>query len=90
MSDLKEYIVTLKNKDDLDAFYEDMETPGGSLYIPNRAVECVNRREISRNTHYMLSDAEAEELKKDSRVMFAELKSLIDLLFTYLTDTGNT
>ena len=73
MSDLKEYIVTLRNKDDLDAFYEDMETPGGSLYIPDRAVECVNRREISRNTHYMLSDAEAEELKKDSRVMFAEL-----------------
>jgi hypothetical protein len=73
MSELKEYIVTLKNRDDLDAFYEDMETPGGNLYIPNRAVECVNRREISRNTHYMLSDAEAEELKKDSRVMFAEL-----------------
>jgi hypothetical protein len=73
MSELKEYIVTLKNRDDLDAFYEDMETPGGDLYIPGRAVECANRREISRNTHYMLSDAEAEELKKDSRVMFVEL-----------------
>ena len=73
MSELKEYIVTLKNRDDLDAFYQDMETSGGDLYIPNRAVECANRREISRNTHYMLSDAEAEELKKDPRVMFAEL-----------------
>ena len=73
MSDLKEYIVTLKNRDDLDAFYEDMETPGGNLYIPNRAVECANRREISRNTHYMLSDAEAEELKKDPRVLGIEL-----------------
>jgi hypothetical protein len=73
MSELKEYIVTLKNRDDLDAFYQDMETPGGDLYIPGRAVECANRREISRNTHYMLSDAEAEELKKDSRVMFVEL-----------------
>lgn len=73
MSELKEYIVTLKNRDDLDAFYEDMETPGGDLYIPGRAVECANRREISRNTHYMLSDTEAEELKKDSRVMFVEL-----------------
>ena len=73
MSDLKEYIVTLKNRDDLDAFYEDMETPGGDLYIPDRAVECANRREISRNTHYMLSDAEAEELKKDSRVSAVEL-----------------
>lgn len=73
MSDLKEYIVTLKNKDDLDAFYEDMETPGGGLYIPNRAVECAHRREISRNTHYMLSDAEVEELKKDPRVFAVEL-----------------
>jgi hypothetical protein len=73
MSDLKEYIVTLKNRNDLDAFYEDMETPGGDLYIPNRAVECANRREVSRNTHYLLSNVEAEELKKDSRVMFVEL-----------------
>lgn len=73
MSDLKEYIVTLKNRNDLDAFYEDMETPGGDLYIPSRAVECANRREISRNTHYMLSDAEVEELKKDSRVSAVEL-----------------
>jgi hypothetical protein len=73
MSDLKEYIVTLKNRDDLDAFYEDMETPGGDLYIPNRAVECAHRREISRSTHYMLSDAEVEELKKDSRVFAIEL-----------------
>jgi hypothetical protein len=73
MSDLKEYIVTLKNRDDLDAFYEDMETPGGDLYIPDRKVECANRREISRNTHYMLSDTEAEELKKDSRVSAVEL-----------------
>ncbi len=73
MSELKEYIVTLKNRDDLDAFYEDMESPGGNLYIPNRAVECAHRREISRSTHYMLSDAEVEELKKDSRVFAVEL-----------------
>jgi hypothetical protein len=73
MSDLKEYIVTLKNRDDLDAFYEDMESPGGNLYIPNRVVECAHRREISRSTHYMLSDAEVEELKKDSRVFAIEL-----------------
>ena len=73
MSDLKEYIVTLKNRDDLSAFYEDMETTGGDLYIPNRSVECANRRDISRNTHYMLSDAEAEQLKNDSRVLAVEL-----------------
>ena len=91
MSELKEYIVTLKNRDDLDAFYQDMETPGGDLYIPGRAVECVNRREISRNTHYMLSDTEAEELKKDSRVMFVELtpKQRGITVRSNFTQTGN-
>jgi len=91
MSDLKEYIVTLKNRDDLDAFYEDMETPDGNLYIPNRLVECANRREISRNTHYMLSDAEAEELKKDPRVMFVELtpKEQGIVVRPSFTQTGN-
>ena len=73
MSDLKEHIVTLKSRNDLDVFYEDMETPGGDLYIPNRAVECVNRRSISRNTHYMLTEQEAEQLKKDPRVLSVEL-----------------
>ena len=68
MSDLKEYIVTLHDYQDLDEFYDDMETPGGSLYIPDRAVELVNRRPISRNTHYLLTAEEAEQLKNDPRV----------------------
>ena len=55
MSEQQEYIVTLNNKDDLDEFYYDMETPGGNLYIPNRSVDIVNRRPISRNTHYNLT-----------------------------------
>lgn len=65
---MREYIVTLNNMDDLDSFYEDMETPGGNLYIPNRSVECVNRRPISRNTHYILTDEEAEQVRNDPRV----------------------
>lgn len=69
----REYIVTLKNFEDLDSFYEDMETPGGNLYIPDRAVEVFNRRPISRNTHYMLTDAEAETIKNDPRVLDVEL-----------------
>lgn len=69
----KEYIVSLWKLEDLDSFYEDMETPGGDLYIPNRSVVCVDRRPISRNTHYMLADWEATELKGDSRVRFVEL-----------------
>jgi hypothetical protein len=69
----KEYIITLYKLEDLDSFYEDMETPGGDLYIPDRAIGCVDRRPISRSTHYMLADWEATELKGDPRVKFVEL-----------------
>jgi hypothetical protein len=72
MSNEKEYIVTLKNKEDLDDFYYDMETPGGNLYIPNRSIDVINRRPVSRNTHYSLTDAEAEQLRQDSRVLSVE------------------
>ena len=50
-----------------------METPGGNLYIPNRSVDIVNRRPISRNTHYNLTAAEAEQIKQDPRVLDIEL-----------------
>ena len=70
---MREYIITLKNYNDLDSFYEDMETPGGDLYIPNRRVECINRREISCNTHYLLTDEEAELLQNDARVLACTL-----------------
>lgn len=73
MSETKEYIVTCKNKEDLDSLYDDMETPGGNLYIPDRAVELVDRRNISRNTHYMLSDEEAEQVRNDPRVVACDL-----------------
>ena len=53
-----------------------METPGGNLYIPDRAVELVQRRNISRNTHYMLTEAEANEVSQDSRVLACELNPL--------------
>jgi hypothetical protein len=63
----KEYIVTLKNFEDLDQFYQDMETPGGTLYIPNRSIPCTDRRPTSRNTFYMLTEWEAAELRGDER-----------------------
>jgi hypothetical protein len=66
--ELKEYVVTLHRRENLEEFYEDMETPGGSLYIPNRKVDCANRREISRNTHYYLTQEEALQLMNDPRV----------------------
>lgn len=69
----KEYIISLHNMEDLESFYEDMETPGGNLYIPDRAVYCCDRRPVSRNTHYMLTDWEAQEVKGDPRVRFVEI-----------------
>lgn len=73
MSDLKEYVVTLHSRESLDDFYTDMETEGGTVYIPNRRVEVSNRRPNSRNTHYYLTDQEAEQLRNDSRVLAVEL-----------------
>lgn len=70
---LKEYIVTLHKFDDLESFYADMETEGGSEYIPNRRVDCHIRRPVSRNTHYMLTDEEALALCLDPRVLDVEL-----------------
>lgn len=70
---MKEYIVTCKSHEDLDNLYDDMETPGGNLYIPDREVELVNRRPISRNTHYRLTAEEAEQVADDPRVIACEL-----------------
>ena len=70
--ELKEYIVTLHRREDLEEFYDDMETPGGDLYIPDRSVDCCHRRNISRNTHYMLTDEEAAQVRNDPRVLAVE------------------
>jgi len=67
-----EYIVTLHNYDDLESFYDDIETSGGTKYIPARQVECVLKRPISRNTHYLLTEKEVEKILKDSRVLAVE------------------
>ena len=76
---LREWIVTLHNKEDLEGFYEDMETPGGNLFIPDRAVEVSHKRPISRNTHYMLTDDEVELIKSDDRVWGVDLRELVEL-----------
>ena len=69
----REYVITLHKHEDLNEFYEDMETLSGSLYIPNRAVEVFNRRPVSRNTHYLLTDAEADQIRHDPRVLEVDL-----------------
>ena len=95
---MNEYIVTCRSYEDLENLYDDMETPGGSLYIPDRAVDLVHRRAISRNTHYMLTEEEAAEIRNDERVIACERpardRGLVpDILWTQTGDfektTGN-
>jgi len=68
--ELKEYIVTLVADTDLNNFYTEIETKGRPTKssVPERAIECIERRPTSINTHYMLTDWEAEELRSDPRV----------------------
>ena len=53
----KIYVVTLHNKEDLEGFYDDMKDNGFRLNM---------KRPISRNTHYWMTDEQAEELKARS------------------------
>jgi hypothetical protein len=70
----KEYIVTLKKYNDLDSFYNDMELENTLISsIPNRAVECITRRPLSRNTHYTLTNEEYKTLLNDPRIESIEL-----------------
>ena len=71
---LREFIVTLKDKNDLEQFYFEMGNSEATGVVPDRVVECVNKRPISRNTHYLLSVDEAEELRKDPRVEAVSLR----------------
>jgi len=70
MSDLKEYIITAKSFDDLVSIYEDLESYSQGKYgcFPERMVECANRRHISRNTSYLLTDSEAYNISRDPRI----------------------
>ncbi len=61
----KIYIVTLHNKEDLEGFYDDMKDNGFRLNL---------KRPISRNTHYWMTDEQAEELKQDPRVWDVDLR----------------
>lgn len=72
-----EYIVTVRNYEDLDSLYSDMEQSNALPFVPTRPVECANRRNLSRNTHYILSNEEAEELRKDHRVIGVERADVV-------------
>ena len=76
-NELMECVVTLKSLELLESFYDDMETPGGDLYIPNRQVSVYMRRPMSVNTHYMLSAEEINSLRLDPRVVAVNPANLI-------------
>ena len=60
----KIYIVTLHRKEDLEGFYIDMENNGFVLDA---------KRNLSRNTHYWMTEEQAIELRKDNRVWDVEI-----------------
>lgn len=59
----KEYVVTLHDKNDLEQFYNEMHLADFNLVL---------KRPMSRNTHYMMTAAQAEQLKQDARVWGVE------------------
>lgn len=71
----REYNVILKQDVDYDAFWHEMETTGQySAAVPERAVGIVNNRSVmKRQCHYALTDAEADALKLDPRVLDVEI-----------------
>ena len=61
----KEYVVTLHRKEDLEQFYNEMQLTNFPLVL---------KRPLSRNTHYMMTDEQAEQLRQDPRVWDVQLK----------------
>lgn len=60
----KIYVVTLHKHEDLEDFYAEMESNGFRLNL---------KRPISRNTHYWMTDEQAETLRQDPRVWDVQL-----------------
>ena len=65
----KEYIVTLYRKEDLEQFYNEMKLTNFPLVL---------KRPLSRNTHYMMTEEQAERLRQDPRVLAVELKENVE------------
>ena len=73
MDNLREYVVSAEKWEDVESLYDDLTEKRGTDYEPEREVEVAQLRPISRNTHFYLSDEEAEALKKDPRVLAVEV-----------------
>ena len=75
----KEYIVSLNKGVDYEAFNQEMIATTGAGAIPSRSATVANARPASqRNTHYMLTDEEAETLRSDPRVYGVTLRPDLD------------
>lgn len=73
MDNLREYVVSAEKWEDVESLYDDLTQKRGTDYVPEREVEVAQLRPISRNTHFYLSDEEAEALKNDPRVLAVEV-----------------
>ena len=70
----REYTVVINAGENLAQLEAELTASTGSGPIPNRSVDIANKRLGStRQTHFMLTDEEAENLKKDSRIFCVEI-----------------
>ena len=68
-----EYIVTVNRGQDWQEVHTDIVSQYGNDVIPQRSVDVVKLRPGSnRNTHYSLTDAEAQNLRSDPRILAVE------------------
>ena len=70
----KEYTVIANTREDLPALEAEITASSGAGPIPNRSVDVANPRPGSKiQTHFMLTDQEAEDLRSDPRVRAVEI-----------------
>ena len=77
MSQQKEYIITVNNPAVWEEVWDLFTVDGlGDNYIPSRHIDVINERPFNDYVaHFSLTDAEAAELKQDSRFVSVELQA---------------
>lgn len=74
----KEYVVTLHKKEDLEGFYDEMQLANFPL---------VMKRPLSRNTHYLMTEEQAEQLRQDPRVWGVEAADNFEIALHTVNNT---
>jgi len=70
----REYSVVVNRREDLSDIEAELTASSGAGPIPNRSVDIANPRPGSKiQTHFMLTDEEAEALRSDPRVRAVEI-----------------